>query len=73
MRVDMSVTQPKYQEVIATLDKALARFQGPPLEEGFDLEIYEELRRIREILIRAERDLRDKNVPSDSRSPLGSS
>lgn len=67
----MNVTQPKYQELIASIDKALARFHGKPAE-GFDLEIYEELRRVRETLIRAQRDLRDKNLSRDSRSPMGS-
>lgn len=59
-----------YQEVVASVDKALACFQGQPAEEGFDLEIYEELRRVREILIRAQRDLRDKKLSRDSRPPL---
>lgn len=66
----MSVTQPQYQELLASIEKALARFPAKPAEEGFDLEIYEELRRVRETIIRAERDLRDKNVPRDSNSPL---
>lgn len=66
----MSVTQQEYQELISTIDKALSRFSGKPTEEGFDLEIYQELRRVRETLIRAQRDLRDKNVTRDSKSPL---
>lgn len=66
----MNVAQSKYQELIATIDKALDRFQGKPAEKGFDLEIYDELRRVRETLIRAQRDLRDKNATRDSRSPL---
>jgi hypothetical protein len=67
---NMSVTHQEYQELISNLDKALSKFPGKPVEEGFDLEIYQELRRVREVLIRAQRDLRDKNVSRDSKSPL---
>lgn len=66
----MSVTQQEYQELLSGVNKALARFGGKPAEEGFDLEIYQELWRVRETIIRAQRDLRDKNVPRDSRSPV---
>jgi len=66
------VTQKEYQELLQEVDKALTRFGGRPTEEGFDLEIYEELRRVREMLIRANRDLSDPNVQRDSRNPLGS-
>jgi len=55
---------------MAALDKSLAQFGERPPEPGFDLEVYEELRRVRETLIRARRDMLDKNIRRDSRSPL---
>ncbi len=54
------------------IDRSLAIFGEKPIEPGFDFEVYEELRKVRETLIRARRDMRDKNVPRDSKSPLGS-
>lgn len=68
----MYVTPTEYLELLGEIDKALTRFGGKPAEEGFDLEIYEELRRVRELLVRAKRDSTDPNVRRDSRNPLGS-
>jgi hypothetical protein len=71
--VGMCVNQKEFEELIAALDRSLALFGEKPEEPGFDLEVYEELRRVRETLIRARRDMLDKNVRRDSKSPLGSS
>jgi hypothetical protein len=70
--VDMCVNEQEFEELIAALDRSLALFGEKPAEPGFDLEVYEELRRVRETLIRARRDMRDTNIKRDSRSPLGS-
>lgn len=70
--VDMCVNQQEFQELVNAIDRSLAIFGEKPTEPGFDLEVYEELRRVRETLIRARRDMRDKNVRHDSKSPLGS-
>jgi hypothetical protein len=70
-RVDMCVNQQEFEELMKALDRSLAIFGEKPAEPGFDLEVYEELRRVRETLIRARRDMRDKNVKRDSKSPLG--
>ena len=69
---DISVTQQEYKQLLGALDMALAQFGGKPTDEGFELEVYNELRKVRETVIRAHRDLRDKNIPRDSRSPLES-
>lgn len=69
--VDMCVNQQEFEELLAALDRSLAVFGEKPTDPGFDLEVYEELRRVRETLIRARRDMRDKNVKRDSKSPLG--
>lgn len=61
-----------YREVLGALDMALTQFLEKPVEVGFDLHVYEQLRRARETLIRAQRDMRDSQVPRGSRSPLGS-
>jgi hypothetical protein len=68
----MNVNQQEFQDLLASIDRSLSLFGGKPTEPGFDLVVYEELRRVRETLIRARRDMRDKNIPRDSRSPLGS-
>jgi hypothetical protein len=70
--VDMCVNQQEYEELLTAIDRSLALFGEKPAEPGFDLEVYEELRRVRETLIRARRDMRDKNIKRDSKSPLGS-
>jgi hypothetical protein len=69
--VDMCVNQQEFEELMNALDRSLAIFGEKPAEPGFDLEVYEELRRVRETLIRARRDMRDKNIQRDSKSPLG--
>lgn len=71
--VDMCVNQQEFEELLSALDRSLAIFGEKPAEPGFDLEVYEELRRVRETLIRARRDMRDTNIKRDSKSPLGSS
>ncbi len=53
------------------IDRSLALFADKPIEPGFDQDVYEELRRVRETLIRARRDMRDTNIKRDSKSPLG--
>jgi hypothetical protein len=68
------VDEKDYREVLQALDRALMQFGERPTEAGFDTAIYDELRKARETLIRAQRDLRDPKVKKrDSRSPLGSS
>jgi hypothetical protein len=61
-----------YREILRALDRALTQFGERPTEAGFDISVYDELRKARETLIRAQRDLRDPKVKKDSRSPLGS-
>lgn len=68
----MSVNQKELQEILAAIDRSLELFGEKPAEPGFDLEVYDELRRVRETLIRAHRDTRDKNIKRDSKSPLES-
>lgn len=68
----MNVNPQEFHELLAALDKSLSIFGDKPPEPGFDLEVYEELRRVRETLIRAYRDMRDVNIRRDSRSPLES-
>lgn len=68
----MNVNQQEFQQLLATIDKSLSLFGDKAPEPGFDLEIYEELRRVRETLIRARRDMHDINIPRDSKSPLES-
>jgi hypothetical protein len=70
--VGMCVNQKEFEDLIAALDRSLALFGERPEEPGFDLEVYEELRRVRETLIRARRDMHDTNIRRDSKSPLGS-
>ena len=69
----MCVNQQEYEELLTAIDRSLALFGEKPAEPGFDLDVYEELRRVRETLIRARRDMRDTNIKQrDSKSPLGS-
>ena len=72
--VDMCVNQQEFEELLAAIDRSLALFGEKPSDPGFDLEVYEELRRVRETLIRARRDMHDPNTKPkrDSKSPLGS-
>ncbi len=67
----MNVNQQEFQNLLAAIDQSLGVFGTKPTE-GFDQLVYDELRRVRETLIRARRDMRDKNIPRDSRSPLES-
>lgn len=66
----MCVNQQEFEKLMATIERSLELFGEKPTEPGFDLEVYEELRRVRETLIRARRDMRDKNIKRDSKSPL---
>ncbi|MDB6167076.1 MAG: hypothetical protein JWQ83_2216 [Lacunisphaera sp.] len=70
----MNVNQQEFENLVAALDRSLALFAEKPAEPGFDQEVYEELRRVRETLIRARRDMHDPNLKPrrDSKSPLGS-
>jgi hypothetical protein len=66
------VNEQEYQALLSAIDRALGQFQEPPEEPGFDRDIYEELRRVRETIIRSHRDRRDPGIRRDSKSPLGS-
>jgi hypothetical protein len=66
------MTQSDYQALLGAIDRALAQFDERPTEPGFDLEVYEELRRVRETVLRASRDLRAEAARRDSKSPLES-
>jgi hypothetical protein len=68
----MNVNQQEFQDLLAAIDQSLSLFGGRPPGPGFDLLVYDELRRVRETLIRARRDMRDKNIRRDSKSPLES-
>lgn len=70
----MRVNQKEFEELVSALDRSLAIFGERPPEPGFDQAVYEELRRVRETLIRARRDMKDPNTPPKrgSKSPLGS-
>lgn len=58
----MCVNQKEFDELLSALDRSLAIFGDKPTEPGFDLAVYEELKRVRETLIRARRDMQDPNV-----------
>jgi hypothetical protein len=61
-----------YRTILHAIDESLRLMGDPPAEAGYELEIYQELRKIRETLIRAQRDALDKNIQRpDSRSPTG--
>jgi hypothetical protein len=70
--VVMCVNDQEFKDLLAAIDRSLDIFGERPVEPGFDLEVYEELRRVRETLIRARRDMHDTNIKRDSKSPLGS-
>jgi hypothetical protein len=61
----MGITNNEFIELIEALDRALRQFESRPTERGFDLEIYNELRRVREILVRDRRDQHDPNLLKD--------
>jgi hypothetical protein len=52
------VDEQEYREILQSLDRALTLFSEKPTEPGFDLHLYEEIRRARETLIRSQRDWR---------------
>lgn len=58
----MCVNQKEFEELMSALDRSLAVFGEKPAEPGFDLAVYDELKRVRETLIRARRDMNDPNV-----------
>lgn len=70
MLSEVLVNPENFQALMRAIDRALSQFSEPPTESGFDLEVYDELRRVRETLIRAQRDLRDTNIRRDSKNPL---
>ena len=65
----MSVDDKEFKELLAAIEQSLRHFESRPVEPGFDQEIYDELRRVRESLLRARRDKLDPNVKRDSHSP----
>lgn len=69
----MSINEKEYKELLEAVERSLRHFESRPSDPGFDQEVYDELRRIRETLLRDCRDQRDPNIPRDSRSPSGSS
>lgn len=64
-----------YREILASLDESLRIIGDMPPHEGGAQTVYKELRKLRETLIRAQRDTLDRNTRNtkrpDSRSPLG--
>ncbi|MDB6113581.1 MAG: hypothetical protein JWQ62_526 [Lacunisphaera sp.] len=67
----MSVDDKEFKELLTAVEQSLRHFESRPAEPGFDQEIYDELRRVRESLLRARRDKHDPNVKRDSHSPSG--
>jgi hypothetical protein len=65
----MSLSDREFKEFLDAIDRTLAAFGGRPAEPGVDLELYYELRRIRETMIRARRDVGDSNVRRDKQPP----
>ena len=65
----MSVDDQEFKELLEAVELSLRHFESRPIESGFDQEVYDELRRVRESLIRAHRDKFDPNIKRDSRSP----
>ena len=61
-----------YRTILDAIDESLRLMGDEPVEPGYEHEIYLELRKIRETLIRAQRDSLDKKIQRpDSRSPTG--
>ena len=69
----MNVDDKEFQELLGAVEASLRHFETRPIESGFDQEVYDELRRVRESLLRSRRDKLDPNVNRDSPSPSGSS
>lgn len=61
----MSLSDRDFKEFLDAVDRSLAQFGGRPTETGVDLDLYEELLRVREAMVRARRDCQDPNVPRD--------
>lgn len=68
----MSIDDQEFKELLEAVEQSLRHFESRPIEPGFDQEVYDELKRVRESLIRAHRDNLDPNIQRDSRSPSGS-
>jgi len=64
-----------YREILASLDESLRIIGDMPPDEGSARRVFKELRKLRETLIRAQRDTLDASVRGnrkpDSRSPMG--
>lgn len=58
----MSLSDQEFKEFIEAIDRSIAHFGGRPAEPGVDLALYEDLRKIREAMVRARRDYQDPNV-----------
>ncbi len=70
----MSINEDEYRNLLVAIDRALWHFEVRPVEAGFDQEVYDELRRVRETLLRGHRDHHDPSLKrDDSPSPSGSS
>jgi hypothetical protein len=67
----MSINEKEFKALFDAVERALRNFETPPAEPGFDREVYEELRRVRETLLRGRRDQRDSSVRRGSPSPFG--
>jgi hypothetical protein len=67
----MSINEKEFQDLFEAVERALQHFTPPPAEPGFDREVYEELRRVREMLLRGQRDQRDPKIKRGSPSPFG--
>lgn len=58
----MSVNEAQFTALLTSIEQALRHFETRPAEPGFDQEVYDELRRVRETLLRGRRDARDPNL-----------
>jgi hypothetical protein len=68
----MSINDKEFETLLAAIDRSLRHFEARPVESGFDQDVYDELRRVREGLLRARRDMHDPNLKrDDSPSPSG--
>jgi hypothetical protein len=61
----MSVNPSEFKALLAAIDETLRHFPARPTEAGFDQEVYDELRRVRETLLRGGRDQHDPNLKQD--------
>jgi hypothetical protein len=62
----------EYRTILKAIEESLRLLGDDAPESGTTARIYKELRKVRETLIRVQRDSMDKNVKRpDSRSPLG--